>query len=52
MGKYYPKNALQHDDSCVVNFLKIVLTGMRSRVRKTANLILLALYFILKLTFL
>ena len=32
-----PENALQHDDSCVVNFgvkLKIALTSVRSRVRE------------------
>ena len=34
-GQILPENALQHDDSCIVNFgvkLKIVLTGVRSRV--------------------
>ena len=53
-----PQNALQHGDSCVVNFgskLKIALTGVRSRIReslaKTANLILLTLYFLVKLTY-
>ena len=33
-----PKNALQRDNSCVVNFgakLKIALIGVRSRVRKS-----------------
>ena len=32
------RNALQHDDRCVVNFgvkIKIVLTGVRSRVRES-----------------
>ena len=38
MSKYYPQNALQYDDSCVVNFgveLKIALSGVRSRVRES-----------------
>ena len=37
-GYILPKNALQHDDSCVVKFgtkLKIALTGVRSRVRES-----------------
>ena len=37
-GYILPQNALQHDDSCVVNFgakLKIALTGVRSRVRES-----------------
>ena len=37
-GHILPENALQHDDSCVVNFrvkLKIALTGVGSRVRES-----------------
>ena len=37
-GQILPENALQNDDSCVVNFgvkLKIALTGVRSRVRES-----------------
>ena len=37
-GYILPQHALQHDDSCVVNFgaiLKIALTGVRSTVRES-----------------
>ena len=37
-GQISPQNALQHDDSSVVNFgakLKLALTGVRSRVRES-----------------
>ena len=37
-GKILPQNALQHDNSCVVNFgaiLKLALTGVHSRVRES-----------------
>ena len=37
-GYILPKNELQHDDSCVVNFyakLIIALTGVCSRVRES-----------------
>ena len=37
-GYILPKNALQHDNSCVVNFgtkLKVALTGVCSKVRKS-----------------
>ena len=36
-GQILPENALQHDDSCVINFgaiLKLALTGVRSRARE------------------
>ena len=37
-GYILPQNALQHDNSCVVDFgaiLKIALTGVRSRFRES-----------------
>ena len=58
MGKYYPK---RHCNMAIAALsilgakLKIALTSVRSRVReslpKSANLILLTLYFMLKLTY-
>ena len=48
MGKYYPQNALHHDDRGVVNFgakPQIALTGVRSRVRESLAKVLISLYF-------
>ena len=50
-GQILSENALQHDDSCAVNFgvkLNIALTDVRSRVRESLDvrLQLLRVFFI------
>ena len=59
MGKHYPQNAMQHDDSYVVNFWRVNKNSANwctqqswGNPRKTANLILLNLYVLLKLSYL
>ena len=59
MGKHYPRYAMQHDDSCFVNFgganknsANWCAKQSSGIPRKTANLIiLLTMYFLLKLTY-
>ena len=57
-GQTLPQNAMQHDDSCVVNFWRVNKISANwcaqqswEIPRKTDNLILLNLYFLLKLTY-
>ena len=58
MGKHYPQNAMQHEDSCIVNFWHVNKNSAnwcaqqsKGIPRKMANLILLNLKFLCKLTY-